>query len=340
MLLQGIEVNNVYGSMALSVSDEGTLVYRPGDAVGISLGGAVGGGRPVWVDRTGQATPIGEDGRAVQYPRLSPDNTRLAVTVMSTAGRDVWVDDLERGTSTRLTTDGISQFPAWSLDGERVYYGSNAPPLGLQSRAADGSGEQETLLTGEQAMVPFSWTPDGQALTLFEIGSGGGDIWSVSPDGDRSPYLVSPFQEGNHDLSPDGRWMAYSSDESGQVEIYIQRYPELGEKVTISTGGGTEPLWSPDGSELFYRNLTGDRMMVVTVTTEPSFRVSRPEVLFEGRYGRGLAGGLNYDVSSDGQRFVMISVEQDGDREAASTNTPLVLVENWFQELERLVPTP
>ena len=269
------------------------------------------------------------------YPRLSPDNTRLAMSVASTEGSDVWVDDLERGTSTRLTTDGTSQFPAWSLDGERVYFGSTNPDArGLYSRTADGSGEPETLLTGEQAMVPFSWTPDGQVLTFFEAG----DIWTVSLDGDRSPYLVSSFFEGNHDLSPDGQWMAYNSDESGQSEIYIQRYPNLGDKVTISTGGGTEPLWSPDGSELFYRNFDGDRMMVVAVMTEPTLRVSRPEVLFEGPYRQGIRGGLNYDVSSDGQRFLMLSVGQDGDAEAAPTNTTLALVENWFQELQRLVP--
>ena len=240
--------------MALSVSGEGTLVYWPGDAVEASFLGAVGGGRPVWVDRTGQATPIGENRRDVMNPRLSPDNTRLAMTVLTDEGRDVWVDDLERGTSTRLTTDGTSQFPAWSLDGERVYFGSTNPDArGLYSRTADGSGEPETLLTGEQAMVPFSWTPDGQVLTFLEAG----DIWTVSLDGDRSSYLVSSFYEGNHDLSPDGRWMAYNSNESGQAEVYIQRYPDLGDKVTISTGGGAEPLWSPDGRELFYRNLDG-----------------------------------------------------------------------------------
>ena len=321
--------------MALSVSGEGTLVYWPGDAVEASFLGAVGGGRPVWVDRTGQATPIGENRRDVMNPRLSPDNTRLAMTVLTDEGRDVWVDDLERGTSTRLTTDGTSQFPAWSLDGERVYFGSTNPDArGLYSRTADGSGEPETLLTGEQAMVPFSWTPDGQVLTFLEAG----DIWTVSLDGDRSSYLVSSFYEGNHDLSPDGRWMAYNSNESGQAEVYIQRYPDLGDKVTISTGGGAEPLWSPDGRELFYRNLTGDRMMVVAVMTEPTLRVSRPEVLFEGQYTQGPQGGLNYDVSADGQRFVMLSAAQEDDAEATPTNATLVLVENWFQELQRLVP--
>ena len=333
VLLQGIEVNE-YGSMALSVSGDGTLVYRPGD-----VGGLVQGGAPVWVDRTGQATPIGGDRRDVVHPRLSPDNARLAMTVVTAEGQDIWVDDLERGTSTRLTNDRTSHFPAWSLDGERVFFGSADPDsFGLYSRSADGSDERETVLTGEQMMIPFSWTPDGQALTFLEAGSSGLDIWTVSPEGDRSPYLVRPFIDGNHDLSPDGRWMAYISNESGDGEVYVQRYPELGEKVTISTGGGNEPLWSSDGRELFYRNLAGDRMMVVAVSTEPTLRVSRPEVLFEGRYRQGPGGSLNYDVSSDSQRFVMISEGQDGDPDAAPPNAMLILVQNWFEELTDRVP--
>ena len=340
LLLQGIEVNNTYGSMALAVSSDGTLVYRSGDVVEVSFGGAAGGGRPVWVDRTGQATPIsGTDRSDATSPRLSPDNSRLAMTVLTAEGQDIWVDDLERGVSTRLTDDGASQFPAWSLDGERVYFGSTPRgSLGLYSRAADGSDERETVLTGEQVMLPFSWTPDGQALTFSERGRGSADIWTMSRDGTRAPYLVSRFRVGNPDLSPDGRWMTYNSDESGQLEVYVQRYPELGEKVTISSGGGMEPRWSPAGNELFYRNLTGDRMMVVAVSTEPTLRVSRPELLFEGRYGQGPGFGLNYDVSSDGQRFLMTSEEQDGAPDAALTNTTLTLVENWSQELLERVP--
>ena len=345
VVLQGVEVQNGYGSMALSVSGDGTLVYWPGDAVGSSLEGL--GGRPVWVDRTGQVTPIGEDRRDVLHPRLSPDNTRLAKAVMYAQAEgdrsrgqccgDVWVDDLERGTSTRLTTDGNGVLPAWSLEGERVYFGSLAPPFGLHSRAADGSGEKETLLTGERPMFPYSWTRDGQVLTFLEGGPGGPDIWNiwtVSLEGERSPYLVRPFADGNHDLSPDGRWMAYESYESGDTEVYIQQYPELGEKVTVSTDGGVEPLWSPAGGELFYRTVEGDRMMVVTVTTEPTLRVSRPEVLFEGRYMQDPNGALNYDVSADGKRFLMLSEPEV----AASPPATLIVVENWHEELKRLVP--
>ena len=341
LVLPEVELNEGYGSMALAVSGDGTLVYLPGEAV--NLGDDVdGAGRPVWVDRAGQATPIGEGRRNnALRSRLSPDNTRLATTVASTDGQDVWVDDLERGTSTRLTNDGNSFSPAWSPDGARVSFGSFAPPFGLFSRAADGSGERETVLTGEEQIAsPYGWTPDGQAMLFWEGQVGDGALWTVSPEGDRSPYLVGPGYFTGADLSPDGRWMAYGSDESGQLEIYLQRYPDLGDKVTVSSGGGREARWSPDGSELFYRNLAGDRMMVVEVETEPTLRVSRPEVLFEGRYAVPVGGGHNYDVSADGQRFVMITDEQAGTPDASPPNTTLILVENWFEELKRLAPVP
>ena len=221
VVLQGIEVNEAYGSMALSVSADGTLVYWPGDAVEMAFTGPrLGGGEPVWVDRDGQATPIEGDRRDVLHPRLSPDNTKLAMTVVSTDGRqDIWVDDLERGTSTRLTDDGASIVPAWSLDGNRVFFGSTAPfAFGLYSLAANGSDERVALLRGDHPMIPFSWTPDGQALSFMESHDLNNlDIWTVSPAGDRSPYLVTPLHEGNHDLSPNGRWMAYDSDESAAI---------------------------------------------------------------------------------------------------------------------------
>jgi len=165
------------------------------------------------------------------------------VTVVSPDGRDIWVDDLRRGTSTRLTDDGTSHFPAWPLDGARVFFSSGTPGLyGLYSRAADASDERATLLTNELSLFPFSWTPDGQALSFVQLDSWvTGSIWTVSPAGDRVPYLVTPFAERNPDLSPNGQWMAYQSDESGQQEVYIQRYPdpELGGKVTVSTGVGS-----------------------------------------------------------------------------------------------------
>ena len=341
LVLPEVELNEDYGSMALAVSGDGTLVYLPGETVGLDRGeGVLGWGRPVWVDRAGQATPTGE-GRSnnALFPRLSPDNTRLATTVRSTEGRDVWVDDLERGTSTRLTNDGSSLYPAWSPDGARVSFGSVGVPPGLYSRAADGSGDRDTVVTGERMMVPHGWTPDGGAMLALEGQPGDYELWTVSLEGDRLPLLVGPGDIPEADLSPDGRWMAYGSDESGQLEVYLQRYPDLGDKVTVSSGGGRAPRWSPDGSELFYRNLAGDRMTEVEVETEPTLRVSRPEVLFEGRYAVGSDGGRNYDVSADGQRFVMIADEQEGDGEAAPSNATLIVVEHWFEELKRLVPT-
>ena len=356
VVLQGVEINEDAGALALSVSADGTLVYWPGDTADPRPTRPVLRGQPVWVDRDGQATPIGADRRDIRHPRLSPDNTRLALTVTSPDGTDIWVDDLERGTSTRLTNDGTSVTPAWSLDGNRVFFSSGdrayvnvvaSDTRGLYSRAADGSGERATLLTDAEVMVPYSWTPDGQFLSFIQsdgLVPRSWDIWTVSLAGDRVPYLVRPLANyGTHDLSPNGQWMAYDSTESGEVEVYIQRYPELGEKVTVSTGGGFDPVWSPDGSELFYRSVprAGDpmMMMVVTVSTEPTLRVSRAEELFEDRYLRVEFpnGATNYDVSADGQRFLMISVgeagdaedsdAEAGDAEAAPPHTRLIVIE-------------
>ncbi len=235
--------------------------------------------------------------------------------------------------------DAITHYPAWSPDGARVSFGTDTPPFGVYSRAADGSGERDTVVTGEPVMAPHGWTPDGGAMLFVEGQPGDSELWTVSREGDRSPYVVGPGEIPDADLSPDERWMAYSSDESGQLEVYLQRYPDLGDKVTVSSGGGRDARWSPDGSELFYRNLAGDRMMVVEVETEPTLGVSRPEVLFEGRYAVAFSG-RNYDVSADGQRFVMIADEEAGNPDAASPNTTLVLVQNWFEEVKRLVPVP
>ena len=340
LLLQAIEVNERTGTMALSVSGDGTLVYRPGGAVSGAL--AEGGGTPVWVDRTGRATPIGVRRSGVQFPRLSPDDTRLAMAVTSGQGQDIWVEDLDRGSSTRLTDDGTALNPAWSPDGDRVFFTSaSLSSFGLHSRAADASDERQAFLTGDRGtgMAPFSWTPDGQALFFWEGTLRGGDIWTVSPDGDRSPYLVGANDFTTPDLSPDGQWLAYASDESGQLEISVHRYPDQGGKVTVSSGGGREPRWSPAGRELFYRSLAGDRMMVVAVTTDPTFSLSRPEVLFEFDNARIAGRARNYDVSSDGQRFVMISGMLDAEAESGPADTTLILVENWFEELNRLVPT-
>jgi Tol biopolymer transport system component len=180
----------------------------------------------------------------------------------------------------------------------------------------------------------MSWSPDGQLLAYFEVNpETQRDIW-VLRMGDRKaqPFLRTRFDEAVPQFSPDGRWLAYISNESGRYEIYVQAFPGPGGKWQISTEGGTEPAWNRNGRELFYRN--GDKMMAVDIATLPSFSVGKPKILFEGRYDLAPFPSTNYDVSPDGQRFLMV---KPSEQEAAATQ--IIVVQNWFEELKQKVPT-
>jgi eukaryotic-like serine/threonine-protein kinase len=238
---------------------------------------------------------------------------------------------------TRLTFEGNENLNGvWTPDGKRIAFASTKEgPRNIYWQRADGSGGLEQLTTSENTQVPMSWSPDGQLLSFFEVNpTTGYDIWVLRlSDRKALPFLRTPFNESVPRFSPDGRWLAYISNESGRYEIYVQPYPGPGGKWQISTEGGTEPTWNPNGRELFYRS--GDKMMAVEIATQPSFSASKPRVLFEGRYEPSPATSPNYSVSPDGQRFLMLkSAEQEA---AAPTQINVVL--NWFEELKRRVPT-
>ena len=205
-------------------------------------------------------------------------------------------------------------------------------------QAADGSGGSERLSTSDGvADLPLSFSPDGQLLVFIRVDPATQrDIWvlSMKDRQQRSLVLGTPATEGAARISPDGRWIAYVSDESGRPEIYVQSFPGPGGKWQISTDGGIEPAWSRNGRELFYRS--GDRMMAVPVTSQAaSFTAGRPAVLFEGSYVASTfpLAGVTYDVTPDGKRFLML-------KEQATSTTHINVVVNWFEELKRLVPLP
>jgi len=277
------------------------------------------------------------------FPRLSPDGRRVAVTITEQENQ-IWLYDLSRETLTRSTFEGTQNYnPLWTPDGKRIAFESNrAGPINIFWPLADGSGGFERLTTSEYLNAPMSWSPDGRLLNFIGIDpTTGVDIWVLRmgdpPAGSGQVrkaqlFLQTPFNENTSRFSPDGRWMAYISDESGRNEVYVQPYPGPGGKWQISTEGGTEPVWNPNGRELFYRS--GDRMMAVDIVTQPGFVAGRPRMLFEKRYEAAPAPIVNYDVSPDGQRFLMIKpVDQE---EAAPTQINVVL--NWFEELKRRVP--
>ncbi len=195
---------------------------------------------------------------------------------------------------------------------------------------ADGTGEVEQLTTNLERQIPLSWSLDGVLAYQQTTGGVDGDIWVLPLDGEHEPrpFLATQFFEVSPMFSPDGRWIAFSSNRSGQREVYVTPYPGPGGMVQISIDGGDSPVWAPDGQELFYRNQ--DKMMAVSIQTEPTFKAGTPRLLFEGGNARG-PGGRVFDVNSEG-RFLMMKDEEQ-------TANQINVVLNWFEELKRLVPT-
>jgi len=319
-VLEGLAISA--GRVAeFAVSNLGTLVYLPG-------GSDMAARTLVWVDRRGGAQALTAPPRAYRHLRLSPDGRRVAVDTADPDGRDVWVYELARGTLTRLTFQFNNVSPVWTPDGRRVTFHSfSGDNANFSWVAADGSAPPESLSTVGRSSSDADWSPDGKTLTFRQQDPvTQSDIWVLPMDGDRKPrpFLQTRFNETSPAFYPDGRWLAYSSDETGQFEVYVVPFPGPGGKWQVSTGGGAGPRWAGDGRELFYR--AGDKMMVVEVETRPTFRVGIPKALFEGRYD------LGYDVGADGKRFLMMK----GIEGAPETQAQVVL--EWFDELRRRAP--
>ncbi|MDA2924099.1 hypothetical protein MYX65_05480 [Acidobacteria bacterium AH-259-L09] len=324
-IVKGVmQSTSITGAAHIGFSELGWLVYVPGTAKATER-------KLAWVDRQGEEQPLPVPPQPYYGPSLSPDGQRLAVTIDQGNKQDIWVYDIPRGGLTRLTFEGSNQSPVWTPDGRKVTFTSNrAGPWNLFWKSADGSGATERLTTSEQDQWQVSWSSDGQFLAFVTSW----DIWVMSVDGEREPqlFLQTKFNERRPVFSTDGRWLAYVSDESGRNEIYVRPFPKVEEgKWQISTDGGVEPVWAPNGPELFYRS--GDQMIVVDIRAEPTFQAGTPRLLFEGSYDRGPGGNAGYDVTPDGQRFVMVKAGE----ESAPTQINVVL--NWFEELKRLVPT-
>jgi len=333
-VLQGVRQNG--GSYVdYALSDEGTLVYVP-------VGSEGQRSELVWVDRKGTEKLISKEKRNYLMPRISPDETRVSVAVgEDDGGRNVWIYDLEHDLLSRFTFEGgRNSVPIWTPDGKWITFDSNRDGTRhLFRRLADGSGPAEPLITtNPQVAIPTSWSPDGSVLAFHMAEAGSNrNIWILPMEGDQEPRMLitSPNNDCCAVFSPDGKWLAYVSTERGQLQVYVSPYPEVDVKWLVSGDqGGGEPVWSPDGSELFYRS--GNKMMVASIETDPTFRVGKPKELFEGSYtGSEVTPGLlqYYDISPDGQQFLMI-------RAVEGTTAQINVVLNWFEELKRLVPTP
>jgi protein kinase-like protein/WD40 repeat protein len=340
------------GAVDMAIAANGTMVYVPGDA------------RPtarslVWVDRLGREEPVSAPRRAFQYPRISPDGTRVALDVRD-EDLDIWIWDFASLTFTRLTFDpGGDEYPVWMPDSRRVIFGSGPPNAqNLYWKAADGTGSAERLTQSPSDQDAQSVSPDGKLLVFRETGASAPtrsiDLMlltlpvapassrpSASRDG--SPLGVKPlthtvYAESTAEISPGGQWLAYESNESGREEIYIRPFPEVDSgRWQVSTGGGRTPVWSRNGEELFYVS-TEDALMGVRVNAGSPWHSTTPARVFQGKYfygGPGTGTGRTYDIAPDGRRFLMI--KEDATNEAAPQN--LVLVQHFDEELKRLVPT-
>ena len=325
-VVEGVLQSQITGDPHYSFSSTGSLVYVPGSVRAAQL-------KFVWVDRKGTEQPIPAPAHNYVLPKVSPDGKRVAAGIEE-GDSQIWLYDMGRDALTRLTfEDGANIDPVWTPDGKRIVFKGARNRLFWQP--ADGSAGAEMLtssgLSGNN--VPGSWTPDGQVLTFLEINPKTGyDVYTMSlKDRKPQPFVQTPALETAPRFSPDGHFIAYNSDESGRAEIYVRPYPGPGGKWQISTEGGTEPVWNPKGRELFYRS--GNKMMTVEVSTEHTFSAGKPKMLFEGPYAPTPRSFPDYDVSPDGQRFLMLKATD----QAPPNQINVVL--NWFEELKQKVPT-
>jgi Tol biopolymer transport system component/tRNA A-37 threonylcarbamoyl transferase component Bud32 len=344
-LLEQVETSRFGGAYFAIAARAGTLVYMPAHAASTDA-------TLLRVDRDGRAAPLIDARAGYQSPAFSPDGRQLAVTIVSDTGSDVWLVDVERATRVRFTSGGASAFPVWGADGSRVAFQSSTPnPWNLFWKPRDGTSDPQPFLnaagfdtaaswpsagasllpgtlptlSGAGPQFPTSWTADGSTLAFHERKPDGErDIWTVSANDQPLPFLLTPFDEHSPRFSPNGRWLAYVSDEAGRDDVYVQPYPGPGAKWLVSTSGGTSPVWSKDGRAIFYRS--GDQMLMVDVKTDGEFSAGRPRHLFDIRFDAD-DNAPNYDVSPDGRWFVMPRSE------SVPAGGELHLVLNWFKEV-------
>ena len=325
-IITDLAMNSTTGAALFTFSSSGTLVYR-------ARGGETGRAM-LWVDRTGlEADAAPSERRAFLQPRLSPDGRRIAVTVGESAtDRDLWLYDLQRRTMTRLTFEaGEDETAVWNADGTRIAFSAarTGHPRSILAMPPDDPAGARQVSTTHYITHLGSWAPDGRALAWTDFDpAAGGDIRVLQMDGSGTirDFVTGPFDQRGPAFSPDGRWIAYTSNETGRDEVYVQAYPGPGSKSQISTAGGSQPVWSRDGKELYYR---GERqLLAVSVRLSPAFSAGEQRRLFDDTYEIEHRDDRNYDVSVDGKRFLMVKLDRP------ATSAQLTVVLNWFDELK------
>jgi Tol biopolymer transport system component len=312
----------------LTISDSGLLAY-------LAVGAERLTGRLVLVDAKGNIEAIPAPPRPYTDPAVSPDGRFAAVSVIGPV-QTIWLYDFARRVLTPITpaAAGSSQAPVWTPDGKRIAYrGTRAGFRNLFWKAVDSSGEEDRLTTSESLQTPSSWSPDGKQLIYIDVTAAtGSDILELTLDGKNSRAVVRTASvERCPAVSPDGKWLAYSSNESGADEVYVRAFAGTGARLQISTDGGSEPSWSPNGREVRYLNR--EKILATPISTQPSLSAGNPVLLFSGRYRQSDTGGTpGYGVAPDGRLLMVQPIEP------ARPANEITLVTSWIEELKRRVP--
>jgi Tol biopolymer transport system component len=322
---ENVDFRNGYEGF-FSVSQNGVLAYLLSSVPNRQLG---------WFDRGGK--PLGTVGTPgdIFTPSISPDGTLVAEdhSDAQAANIDIWLHNLARATTSRFTFGGRNYFPVWSPDGTRIVFASDRDGVGrLYLKPTDGAGKEELLLKSLSPNLPTDWSRDGRFVIFHQNDAKTKtDIWVLPLSGDGLvvpgkpfPFLQTEFNETYPKLSPDGKWLAYTSDETGRDEVYVQMFPSPGGKSQVSTSGGSRPVWRRDGRELFYAAGDG-KLMAVDVKTGPKLEAGAPKPLFDTRLG--VSG--RFDISPDGRRFLLANTVGEAD------GTPITVIVNWYGELKR-----
>jgi serine/threonine-protein kinase len=331
-VLQEVAYNAGNGSAQFDYSRSGTFVYRSG---GASAGAQF---TVQWLDAAGKTQPLLAKPDAYLYPRLSPDGQRLAVS----AAGDIWIYERQRDTMTRLTFSGGFD-PVWSSDGRYIAFQA----LGSISwTRSDGAGKPPPLTQSKNPQVPYSFTPDDKRLAFHEVRPGTGyDLWTVPVQSDGAGlragkpevFLQTQFNERNPSFSPDGRWLAYASDEAGTYQVYVRAFPDKGGKWQISNNGGQDPVFSRNGRELFFETPDNGTMVAAYTGKSDSFVADKPRVWSEKRIADSGRNGANYDVAPDGKHIVALMPVDTPEAQQAQNHVVFLL--NFFDELRRRLPT-
>jgi serine/threonine-protein kinase len=275
-------------------------------------------------------------------PRLSPDGQRLAVNVVEGSGTDIWVYDWQRDTMTRLTFTGTADGAVWSPDGRYIAF--LAVGEGLSVIRSDGSGKPQPLTQNKNRQVPLSFAPDGKRLVFLERVSGtGNDLWTVPLTSDSAGlragkpevFLETQASEYEASFSFDGRWMAYVSNESGTDQVYVRAFPDEGGKWQVSNSGGTWPVWSRNGRELFFETLDNRIMVAVYAVKGDSFEADKPRMWSEKQLGTS-GGRKNVDLAPDGKRIAALMLVETQEGQKAQSH--VIFLENFVDEVRRKVP--